>query len=176
MEEAKKLERQNRILQRLARIPRMMVYVHGRDDLSEFILHELCSEECFNLRKAAYFVDNPDFNCLRGVAGFSSDEAFHDIEKMWQEPDAFSSFIVQAPFNNQVRSINFDSLRNKMSEQEVMRDMAHRLGFTSCAHCSWNMRHDNHGILMYEKTDPSDTIVDEHIVDGISLLNFCPIF
>jgi hypothetical protein len=38
------------------------------------------------------------------------------------------------------------------------------------------MRHDNHGILMYEKTDPSDTIVDEHIVDGMSLLNFCPIF
>jgi hypothetical protein len=35
------------------------------------------------------------------IAGFSSDEAFHDIEKMWQEPDTFSSFIVQTPFNNQ---------------------------------------------------------------------------
>jgi hypothetical protein len=176
MEETLKLERQNRVLQRLARIPRMMVHIHGRDDLSEFILHELCGKECFNLRKAAYFVDNPDFNCLRGIAGFSSDEAFQDPENIWKKPEDFSSFITQAPFNSKVRSISFNSLLNKTSEQEVLREMAHRLGFTSCAHFSWNMRHDNHGILMYEKNDPSDTIVDEHIVDGMSLLSFCPIF
>ena len=69
--ETKTLERQNRMLHHLAQLPRLMIDVHGRDNISEFILHELCSEPCFNLRKAAYLVDNPDFNCLRGVAGFA---------------------------------------------------------------------------------------------------------
>ena len=39
--ETKTLERQNRMLHRLAGLPRLMIHVHGRDNMSEFILHEL---------------------------------------------------------------------------------------------------------------------------------------
>ena len=49
--------------------------------MSEFVLHDICNPNCFNLQKAAFLVDNPDFDCLKGVAGFSADEAYqkHDL-------------------------------------------------------------------------------------------------
>lgn len=152
-----------------------MIDVHGRDNISEFILHELCSEPCFNLRKAAYFVDNPDFKCLRGVAGFAHDQAYPEPE-IWQNPDAFSKHMHSAAFNNQVRSIQYDSLADGHRKQKALDKMATKLGFGTCTNCSWKMRHDNHGILMYEKADPDDSLVEDHLLDGMSLLSFCPIF
>ena len=171
--ETKTLERQNRMLHRLAGLPRLMIHVHGRDNMSEFILHELCSEPCFNLRKAAYFVDNPDFKCLRGVAGFAQDQAYPEQE-IWQNPDKFSKHMQGASFNNQVRSVHCDGLSRSDREKKVMDEMAKQFG--SSAQCSWKMRHDNHGILMYEKADPDDSIAENHLLDGMSLLSFCPIF
>ncbi len=174
--ETKMLERQQRILQHLSTLPRMMTHIHGRDNLSEFILHELCSEPCFNLRKAAYFVDNEDFNCLRGVAGFADDQAYPKKEMIWQYPDEFTHHMQRSSFNNKVRSINYESLKNQTSKQKFLDEAAQKLGFGTCDNCSWNMRHDNHGILMYEKVDPKDSIMENHIIDGLSLLSFCPIF
>jgi hypothetical protein len=173
--EGKKLERQNRMLHHLAQLPRLMVHIHGRDNVSEFLLHELCSEPCFNLRKAAYFVNNPDFKVVRGIAGFADDQAYKGQE-IWQNPDQFSNHMEKAAFNNQVRSMHFDDINLSVDERKFLNEMAQKLGFGSCANCSWKMRHDNHGILMYEKADPEDLIVDKHIVDGMSLLSFCPIF
>jgi hypothetical protein len=173
--EAKMLERQNRMLHHLAQLPRLMIHIHGRDNISEFLLHELCSEPCFNLRKAAYFVDNPDFKLLRGVAGFSDDQAFNGSE-IWQNPAVFSEHMQKAPFNNQVRSIYIEEPEITDNEQKFLQDLAATLGFDSCSNCSWKMRHDNHGILMYEKADPSDSCVEDHLVDGMSLLSFCPVF
>lgn len=173
--ENKTLERQNRMLHHLARLPRLMIDIHGRDNVSEFILHELCSAPCFNLRKAAYFVDNPDFNCLHGVAGFVDDQAYQDQE-IWESPDEFSKYMQNAAFNNHVRSIHYDGLNDAEREHKVLTEMAKQLGFGTCANCSWKMRHDNHGILMYEKADPEDSLVEDHILDGMSLLSFCPVF
>lgn len=173
--EAEILERQNRMLHHLAQLPRLMIHVHGRDNISEFILHELCSEPCFNLRKAAYFVDNPDFRMIRGVAGFSNDQAFKDSE-IWQYPDRFSEHMQQADFNGKVRAIHVDNPEISEDEQKFLQELARALGFSGCSSCSWKMRHDNHGILMYEKNDPADSLVEDHLVDGMSLLSFCPVF
>jgi hypothetical protein len=173
--EAKMLERQNRILHHLAQLPRLMVDIHGRDNISEFILHELCSEPCFNLRKAAYFVDNPDFKVIRGVAGFSNEQAFNGQE-IWRHPDIFSEHMQKAAFNNQVRSLQLEDQGISEDEQKFLEELAEKLGFNGCSSCSWKMRHDNHGILMYEKADPADSLVEDHLIDGMSLLSFCPVF
>lgn len=169
------LERQNKMLQNLSRLPRLMINIHGRDNISQFLLHELCSESCFNLRKAAYFVDNPDFNCLRGVAGFSHDQAYPQRDHIWQDPDGFSAHMERSAFNNKVRAISYSSIK-QTDDQALMHNLAKDLGFCQCANCSWNMRHDNFGLLMYEKADPKDTTGDTYLLDGMSLLGFCPIF
>lgn len=169
------LERQNQMLRYLSRLPRLMNQIHGRDNVSQFLLHELCSEPCFNLRKAAYFVDNPDFNCLRGLAGFSRDQAYAPGHGIWQDPDGFSAHMERSAFNNKVRSISHQSIK-QANDQQLLHDLAQKLDLCECANCSWNLRHDNVGFLIYEKANPQDAAVDEHLLDGMSLLSFCPIF
>lgn len=173
--ERRELERQNQILRNLSQLPRLMTQVHGRDNLSQFLLHELCSESCFNLKKAAYFVDNPDFNCLRGLAGFSCDQAYPKHQKIWHDPEGFSAHMERAPFNSKVRSISHKSVKHA-DDKHILHDLAATLDLKDGAHCSWNMRHDNFGLLVYEKADPKDKVVDEHLLDGMNLLSYCPIF
>lgn len=170
------LDRRHRIVNRLSKLPRVLARMHGRDNLSEFLLHELSSEPYFNLNKAAFFVDNPDFNCLRGIAGFSAAESYKKPE-IWTEPDNFSEHMLQAPFNNKVRAINHYSINNKdHGTHEILEYIAKKLDFERNNHCLWHMKHDNVGLLLYEKNNPEDTVIDDHIVDGMSLLSFCPIF
>ena len=64
----------NRILIHLSTLPQKILSLHGRADLAEFVLRDLCHERCFNLKKAAFFIDNPDFNHLKGIAGFCHEE------------------------------------------------------------------------------------------------------
>ena len=112
---------------------------------------------------------------MRGVAGFSKDQAYPGKE-IWQNPDAFSKHMQRADFNNQVRSLQYEGIADEQRQQKALSEAAKKLGFGTCANCSWKMRHDNHGILMYEKTDSEDCLVENHLLDGMSLLSFCPIF
>ena len=70
------LDRRHNVLHHLTHLPRKIVSLNGAENLTEFVLHDLCQSRCFNLPKAAYFVNNPDFNCIKGVAGVHADELF----------------------------------------------------------------------------------------------------
>lgn len=178
MERLELLQRQNSVLSYLSGLPRRMLLVHGMDNITEFVLHDLCQERCFNLSKAAYFVDNPDFNCTKGVAGFSRDEKFGNSEAIWTtDQKTFSSYMKESLFNQKVRSLTRCSVKKgKDNHAELAKMLAQDLGFKNYAFCSWSMRHDNEGFVLYEKAVETDTFVDDHIVNGLSLLSFCPIF
>src|SRR5689334_18968556 len=103
MELHERLKKERDILNYLNHLPRKMLKFSQEDNISEFVLHALCCQDCFNVDKAAYFVDNPDFDCLRGIAGFSRSEAYPDSYHIWEKPQQFSSHMRTAPFNQQVR-------------------------------------------------------------------------
>src|SRR5947207_14497437 len=86
------------VIDNLRRLPRKMLSLHGLDNVTEFVLHELCDKHCFNLQKAAYFIDNPDFDCLKGVVGVSHAE-LHNIVDIWDNPAIFSEHITKSAFN-----------------------------------------------------------------------------
>lgn len=157
-------------------LPRKMITLHGNDNMSDFVLHELCHEKCFNLKKAAYFVDNPDFNCLKGVVGISRNESPGIID-VWQQPEDFSNHMRQSPFNQKVRSLMRTSAKKVSAEgdKELAIDVAHELGITNIGYCSWISKNDNHGILVFEK-DSEQEIDKEDLLNGVSLLSFCPIY
>ena len=167
------IDRQYGLLNHIRTLPRKMIQIHGRNNLNQFLLHELCSESCFNLLKAAYFIDNPDFNCLRGVAGFDSQHVFK-TDDIWKNPDEFSKFMACCSFHNKVKDIIHED-RSDDSISRFLDEMCAALGFNEYNHCTWPMKHDNHGILVYEKANPSDTIVDDVLFDCVSLLSFCPV-
>lgn len=169
------LHRQQQILNRLSRLPRKILLMQGKDNVTEFVLHELCNEDCFNLEKAAYLIDNPDFNCLKGIAGFSRKEAYN--QNLWDNPQAFSTHMQASSFNKKVRSFLQESFRKQSKpETDVVKHIARDLDVQNYGFLSWNMKHDNHGLFIYQKAYNDDTCTDDYILDGLCLLGFCPIF
>lgn len=165
------------LLNYLSHLPKKIVSLDGMSNTPEFILHELCQENCFNLSKAAFFVDNPDFNFLRGVAGFSSTEAYADAAKMWEQPHDFTDYMRRAEFNQRVKNMSLQSFkRGEALTDEAAATIARELGFKNPAFRSWQMKHDNHGFLVYEYNGSALPGIEEHLDNSLYLLNFCPLF
>lgn len=169
------MERRSTMLNYLSHLPRKMLLLHDLDAIAELVLHELCSERCFNLNKAVYFIDNPEFDCMKGVAGFSREEAFKEGERMWDDPHAFTEYIKNAPFNQKVRSIQRCSMkRNETVDNAVMRALAEECAIQSPQCHVWDMKHNNRGVFIYEKP-AEECDINEYLENGVCLLSFCPI-
>lgn len=162
-------------LRMLNGIPKNMIQMHGTENMSEFVLHSLCCPGCFNLRKAAYFVDNPAFDCLKGVVGYDQNEAFDPSANIWSHGDAFTQHMSNSPFNQKVRNCLQYSCKNcDTPDEHLMQNIARDLGMDTFNYCTWSMKHDNHGYLIYQKND--DEHEHEELINGLCLLSFCPIF
>ena len=163
------------ILNHLTTLPKKVLSLHNSEKVSEFVLHDLCAHECFDLQKAAYLVDNPDFDCLKGIAGFDAQEAF-SADTIWETPELFIEHMQGAHFNQKVRSIlKPSSKRSKQSDQEMTQMLGHYLGLPQPTYCSWAMKHDNQGILIYEAHN-SELITPDLMTNGACLLGFCPVY
>lgn len=161
----------------LVDLPRKMLSLDDVENVTEFVLHDLCHEHCFDLNKAAYFVDNPDFDCLKGVAGFSRDQSYKNCDAIWHETDSFSNHMHSSPFNKKVRNTHRCSVKKSNdSYEQLAQEIANDLGFKHHGVCSWNMKHQNNGLVIYEKESANETFADSYIANGLSLLSFCPIF
>src|SRR5579872_1375005 len=177
MKPEKMMSRHAQIVDNLRRLPRKMLQLHGRDNVTDFVLHELCSKDFFNIPRAAYFIDNPSFNCLKGIVGIAGHElqGFTDI---WSHPDSFIEKVAQSAFNQKVRSFTYESRKNRGHSHEAMADMvAQELGLKNHGFYAWDLKHDNHGFLVCEKNEVHDSEHphEEVMVDGLCLLGFCPI-
>jgi hypothetical protein len=169
-------QKKRNIMHSLSSLPRKILQLHGRDNVAEFVLHELGKEDCFNLERAAYIVDNPDFDCLKGVAGYCRPEAYHSDRTIWEDPESFSKHMQQSSFNNKIRYFYKPSaVRKKKTDQQIVEAIAKELDFVNPSFYAWRMKHDNHGILLYEKLEP-DVCDCEYLLEGLCLIGFCPIF
>jgi len=142
------------------------------------VLHDLSHENCFNLKKAAYFVNNPDFNHLKGVAGIATKEVPQGLWKdVWDQNEMFSTYMRNSPFNRKVRNFGQCALEHTPTpNEEIIANVSKKLGMDNPSYYSLDMKHGNHGLFIFEKNNYEDASVDEHISDGVSLLGFCPIF
>ncbi|MGB8367195.1 MAG: hypothetical protein WCD44_02445 [Candidatus Babeliales bacterium] len=169
------LKKQYTLLNCLSSLPRKILLLYGQENVTEFVLHELCQEYCFGLKKAAYFVDNPDFNCLKGVAGFCEEEAYANGD-IWQNPKAFSVHMKAASFNKKVQLFMQESFKKKgESEEEVIKTIAYNLGIEKPKLHIWDVKHNNHGYFVYEEAVKNNDI-EEHLVNGLCLLSLCPLY
>lgn len=171
------LHRQNAMLGKMISLPRKMLQLKNQDNMTEFVLHELCHRDCLNLEKAAYFVDNPDFNCFKGMAGFSLPEAYVS-DDIWKNPSSFSTHMQGSAFNQKVRGLARPSLRrDNKADEDIVHAVATELHLQNPGYYSWDMKHDNHGILIYERgCKEGDACSVDYVLNGLSLLSFCPIF
>lgn len=163
------------VLQRLHTLPRKMLTMQESRNLAEFVLHELCNQQCFDIPRAAYLVDNPDYDCMKGIAGYCQKEQF-DKDDIWSCPLDFSEYMCKSSFNNAVRNFQRHSChRHDESLEETALHIAEQLGLQHVGCCIVPMPHDNHGVLLYEKVI-DDEADKECLHNGASLLSFCPIY
>jgi len=161
------------LLRIIHRLPQNILKMHDTENVCEFVLHDLCCQECFNLQKAAYFVDNPAFNCLKGVAGYECSQAYNG--DIWHDPEAFTEHMRASDFNQKVRNAMHYSCKNcQEPDEKVMQDIAIELGMEDFAYCTWDLKHDNHGYLIYQAKEAP--VEPEDLLSSLCFLGFCPIF
>jgi hypothetical protein len=178
MMKAGTINRDAQIFDNLRRIPRKILQLHNHDNIAHFVLHELCSKNCFDIPKAAYFIDNPDFNCFKGIAGICQKETSH-IKNPLDNPNHCDDEIIKSPFNQKVREFNYESRKNRgHSHEEMAEIIAKTLDMKDYGFYFWDMKHDNHGLLVCEKNnqDTMEHLSNEIVVDGLCLLGFCHIY
>lgn len=181
--ERKNISKQEQMVKCFLHLPEKLLLFHGMENISEFVLHTLCSRNCLNLSKAAYFIDNHDFDCLKGIAGFDKNELYHnddinsdteDHNYIWQNTDHFSDHMKKCLFNQKVRNVMKPSA-SKASDEDIINDLARELAINKPIFYSWKVKYDNKAIFIFE-TAEDDIDIDSDILKGICLLGFCPIF
>jgi hypothetical protein len=168
-------ERKLMLLKKLSNIPLNIIRLRNNHNLIEFVLHELCHEDCLNLKKAAYLVDNEDFDCLHGIVGIDKVEPFAHTN-IWQMPDDFSAYMSSLAFNKKVKELKYQSNKS-ITEHESMflKQLGDDLGMQHPKQYTVPLKYDNRGILLYEAMDDND-IEESDIINGLSFLSLCPLF
>lgn len=165
------------VLHTLHELPKKVMLHQHKDDLAAFVLHELCHESIFNLEKAAYLVNNVDFNCIRGVAGYDKNDAFQEFDHHWQQPDEFSLRLKSSAFNKTVRDIFSRALvPGQVDEAMSVIAIAEDLGIEHPEFICWDLKHENHGYFVYERPAHHDDEIKKYLHNGIFVLSFCPLF
>lgn len=177
MEKNDTIQRKEKLLKCLCSIPKKMITLNGVENMTEFLLHHLSQPECFNLIRAALFVDNPDFNHLKGIAGIERHAAYQNNDH-WDNPKDFSAHMEDTVFNKKVRSIDqTSSCRNNQEREKVIDSLAHELSLRDPLFYSWPLKHDNHGLILFEINDPEEkSLIEEVMEEAVHLFGFCPVF
>jgi len=137
-------------------LPHKILRYYSLDNLSQMVLHELGHENGFGFDRATYLVDNPDFDHLLGVAGFDRKECEMHKKNIWETPECFCTDMAGASFNHNVRKIlntSFSRQNIDLNDAHDVKALGFELGIKDPAFFSWNMKHGNHGLFIYEKTD-----------------------
>ncbi len=175
--EKKNMQKHYEMVQFLLNIPSRIVQLHGLENITEFVLHDISSEQCFNFSKVGYFVDNPDFDCFKGVAGYHLNQQFSPQQIIWDDPYLFSSHMKQANFNNEVRKLACTSpKKGSICEKAFVKEVAQELKFDDPSYFCWKMKHDNHGLVIFEHANGHDHWDQKDLAKGLNLLSLCPIF
>lgn len=168
-------EKSAHIVSKIGGLLKNILVSQEHDHVVDIVMHQLCSNTGLDVHKAAYFVDNPDFDCLHGVTGYCSDE-MGKYQCDWSDREKFAHTIVNTPFNKDVKSLRYKSMkRTGKLDDDVVKDIAQKLKIQNPGYCSWDMKHNNHGIFVYQKQDIPDHMQNS-VHDAVCLLGFCPLF
>jgi len=158
-------------------LPNKILRHEDLQELSQIILHELCHKNHLGLKKATYMVDNPEFGCMRGVAGYNKGECKMHKKDLWADPHAFSKDMASADFHNKMRSFEHASIcKGNKEECQELHKLGKEIGLVDPKVYKWDMRNGNRGVLIFEedrdecgKCDSSPAVLDK----AAALLGLC---
>lgn len=163
------------IIDQILQIPQQIIALHHTEGLVDLVLHNISKKDCLSLKRVAYLVDNPDFNHLQGVAGFCS-----AVETKSTCSEDFSSAIEEIKnldYNRKVKNISQESLRAKnvdLTSPENLKNLCESLEISNPKVYSWDLKHNNCGILIVENDESDCCTWKNALVEKISkFLGMC---
>ena len=161
----------------LSNLPKKILSVHGlTDNIAELVLCDLCNEESFDIKRAAFFVDNPDFNILKGVAGFFKTEGHKSWSPDWDNHEEITVIMKRSPFNQKVKHFTSNSpKKNNQSLNEIVSQIAKEFEIPAYSFISLGLKHGNHGLFVYENNRPEADLINHHLADILHVLGYCQI-
>lgn len=166
------------LIDHLTKIPHCMLRNHEIDSLAQIILYMLSHADCFSFKRAAYFIDNPDFDCLKGGAGFQHEEVFVSPNLMCHSPQPYLERLSSSQYNKQVRDIARPSIKRQcdnINDSADFTTLCKDLGVTNAECVCWPLKHGNWGVLIFEHDSVLDPARRGLLDNAVSLLGFCPV-
>jgi len=162
-------------LLRLATLPERMVQRHECENLAELILHELVDPSCHLFEKAAFFVDNPDFDCCKGITGLArADRLQSDI--MQTDHGTFSEHMRHNAFNKAVRNVTCHSgLKKGTPWPQRADELGKKISLQGHSWYVFPVKYGNTGVLLYQPHEHTEDM-QEWLAMGAALLALCPVF
>jgi hypothetical protein len=167
---------EGQLVSRLLDLPRKILSHDDLEGLQQLILYELAHDDSFGFSKASYLIDNPEFNCLKGVAGYDKNECAVAGVNPWENPRGFIDSMSQAKFHQHVSSFLNHSLckaHDKDPEADAIQELSKNLGMQNSSFVTWRMRHGNHGILLFEAPANAHHKNPELLHHFVALLSLC---
>lgn len=165
------------LLMLLLDLPTRIVNHYDVDGLVQMVLHELSHEEHLGLKRATYLVESPDFDCVKGVAGYCKDECKFHKKDLWSQPRTFSDDMKEAQFHQTMQRLLQTSFRKKRLDDghlDEVRDFGYELGMQDPNVLMFNLKHGNHGILIFEPADQEAFVKQQELLNKTgALLGLC---
>ncbi|MFH1831727.1 MAG: hypothetical protein ABH827_02885 [bacterium] len=166
-------------LKTILAIPRKILDNHEVDGLAQMVLHELGQEKNLDLKRAYFMVSSPDFNHVRGVAGFCSQESSDSCQVMWQDPNLFHQKIQTSAFHENMKKFlqKEDFHRDGVVQSsKYIDDIKAILNIESPSVYTWNLRNNNKGILIFEESQKRLCTCHPEVLEHVTaLLGLCPL-
>lgn len=145
-----------KMIEDLLHIPHKIQRHHDADELAPIVLHDLGHDNHFGFNRAIYLIDNPEFNCLKGVAGYCKDECALHHDNVWHSPHTFAHDMQNAHFHKATKDFSKNTCLGKHNDIDVdnpedLIALGTQLGLKNPSFLTWKMRHGNHGILLFEE-------------------------
>lgn len=168
---------EGQLVSRLLDLPHKILSHDDLDGIQQLVLYELAHDESFGLTKASYLIDNPEFNCLKGVAGYDKAECCVIAGKdPWEDPRVAIDSMRQGKFHQQVSSFMHSSLARTNQtdlDTDAIATLSSKIGMQHSSFVTWPMRHGNHGILLFEENDLPHERRRELLQHFVALLGLC---
>lgn len=164
------------LVKTLINLPHKILHHHEVDGLAQIVLHELGFH--LGLRRASYLIDNPDFSCLRGIAGYCQKECKVGAQDLWKDPHGTALNIDQTIFHSQIKQFLDNTVKRQegVCQIDELQKLGKTLGINDPKVHTWTMRHGNLGVLIFEEDDDSVCKKAPDVLEhAVALLGLCPV-
>jgi hypothetical protein len=145
---------ENELLRVLLDLPNKILQHEELDHLPHLVLHELGKNQRLGFKRASYLIYNPDFGCIKGIAGYCQDETKFHKDDLWHDPASFHDDMKSANFYNKIKTFYHPEIYHKECNDKFhddIKNIGKMLGIDKPLVHVWNMRHGNKGVLIFEE-------------------------